>query len=124
MSLSHYCPTAAKLLLREDVPLEVVAQPPAFASGPHEGFDAREELPPLLRPGMLMDLPAYDRWERHVVDSLGREDVPLDETLLLDAIRTADLLLMHLVDGEALAQRLSDIEDLDTPAPERLVVSG
>ena len=39
--------------------------PPAFpAAWPWEGLDAREALPPLLRPGVLMDWPSLERWER------------------------------------------------------------
>ena len=37
---------------------------------PLEGLDAREALPPLLRPGMLMDLAGYDAWEAECVATL------------------------------------------------------
>lgn len=66
ITLSHYCPTAARMLLRDDVPLAVVEQPPAFPSGAYEGLDA-DEWPPLLHPRMLMDDAAYEAWEAHVV---------------------------------------------------------
>jgi hypothetical protein len=36
MGLSHFCPTAASLLFRSDVPLAIVSAPPAFPPG---GFD-------------------------------------------------------------------------------------
>jgi hypothetical protein len=68
VTLSHYCPTAAALVFREDVPLGIVSDPPAFpASRPWEGLDARAALPPLLRPGVLMDWPSLERWEAHAV---------------------------------------------------------
>lgn len=74
VTLSHYCPAAASLLFHEDVPLAVVEEPPAFPpSWPWEGLDAREALPPFLRPGVLMDWPSLERWERFAVDVLGVE---------------------------------------------------
>ena len=68
LSLSHYCPTAASLLV-SDAPIRLVdATPPLALSEPVEGLDAREALPPLLRPGVLMDLDAYSAWEMAAVD--------------------------------------------------------
>jgi hypothetical protein len=73
VTLSHFCPTAASSLFRTDVPLAIVGDPPAFPAGwAYEGLDARDALPPLLRPGMLMDLESYHAWERHVVATLAR----------------------------------------------------
>ena len=67
LSLSHYCPTAASLLV-SDGPIRLVeATPPLALSEPVEGLDAREALPPLLRPDVLMDLDAYDAWESAAV---------------------------------------------------------
>lgn len=66
ITLSHFCPTAARMLLRDDVPLAVVEQPPAFPTGEYEGLEA-DEWPPLLHPAMLMDDESYDAWEAHVV---------------------------------------------------------
>ncbi|HXK09551.1 MAG TPA: hypothetical protein VMT70_07905 [Vicinamibacteria bacterium] len=74
VTLSHYCPTAASSLFREDVALAVVEDPPAFPpSRPWEGLDARDALPPLLRPGVLMDWPSLERWERLAVSVLARD---------------------------------------------------
>jgi len=68
VTLSHYCPTAAAMLLRDDAPLEVVSDAPAFPPGwPYEGLDARDALPPLLRPGVLASWTAHERLERHAV---------------------------------------------------------
>lgn len=68
ISLTHYCPTAASMLFREDVPLEIVEAPPAFPPAAYDGLvvDA-EAWPPLLHPQMLMDLDGYSAWERHMV---------------------------------------------------------
>jgi hypothetical protein len=83
VTLSHYCPTAAALLFspvnlrdsrlpgpeRSAVP--IVEDPPAFPPArPYEGLDARVALPPLLRPGVLMDWPSLERWERFAVSVL------------------------------------------------------
>ena len=80
LSLSHYCPTAASLLA-SDAPIRVVtATPPLALSEPVEGLDAREALPPLLRPNVLMDLDAYDVWESAAVtefSTCGRADLAL-----------------------------------------------
>ena len=73
ITLSHFCPTAAGMLF---VPgsLGVVEDPPAFpVAWPYEGLDAREALPPLLRPDVLMDWPSLDRWERFAVGVLAGE---------------------------------------------------
>jgi Fe-S-cluster containining protein len=71
VSLSHYCPTVARLAFRTDVRPEIV---PASASlvghVALEGLDAREALPPLLRPGMLADLAGYQAWELVVMGIL------------------------------------------------------
>lgn len=76
VTLSHYCPNAAALLLRP-APPAIVESPPAFpASWPFEGLDAREALPPLLRPGTLASWPALERWEEHAVAVLADESLP------------------------------------------------
>ena len=70
LSLSHYCPTAASLLTSAGPVRVVPAEPPLALSEPVEGLDARTALPPLLRPGMLMDPHAYERWEGAVIAEL------------------------------------------------------
>ena len=87
ITLSHFCPTAASMLFAPVIPrddrlpgpegsaVEIVENPPAFPSSwPYEGLDARDALPPLLRPGVLMDWPGLERWERFAVAVLGDED--------------------------------------------------
>jgi Fe-S-cluster containining protein len=64
VTLSHYCPTAANLLLSAG-DITIVDAPPSIAlGGDVEGLDATAVLPPLLRAGMLMDLEGYAAWER------------------------------------------------------------
>jgi len=68
LTLSHFCPTAAAMLVDDDGRAEVVeARPPLALEGALEGLDARDALPPSLRPGMLMDHASYDAWEQRVV---------------------------------------------------------
>ena len=69
ISLSHFCPTAAGLLQSGRRPaFEIVAAPSTLAlDGDAEGLDARDALPPLLRPGMLTDHEGYDAWERRAI---------------------------------------------------------
>ena len=75
VTLSHFCPTAARMLFRDDLDaLEIVEAPLSLVGHVRPaGLDAREALPPLLRPGMLLDLESYGRWERHAVRVLGDE---------------------------------------------------
>jgi Fe-S-cluster containining protein len=72
VTLSHYCPTAARLLFADaEEPVRIVESAPAFpASWRYEGLDARDALPPLLRPGSLMTWAALERWEQHAVAAL------------------------------------------------------
>jgi Fe-S-cluster containining protein len=81
ITLSHFCPTAAAMLFAPAVPdaadrpdpdgLRIVLDPPGFPpSWPYEGLDARDALPPLLRPGVLMGWPSLERWERFAVSVL------------------------------------------------------
>jgi len=68
ISLSHFCPTAAAMLFRDDVPVTVVEAPIAFPAAEYEGLTVGlEDLPPLLTPRMLMDHEGYAAWERHMV---------------------------------------------------------
>jgi len=68
ISLTHYCPTAAASLFRDDVPIEIVEDPPAFPDAEYDGLVVTaDEWPPLLHPRMLTDLAGYDAWERHMV---------------------------------------------------------
>jgi Fe-S-cluster containining protein len=92
ISLSHFCPTAAGLL-RSTVRPAIVRAPSALAlGGAVEGLDARDALPPLLHPGLLMDHDAYAHWERRVIDLLGRGDVTADQAVATMAAATQSLM--------------------------------
>ncbi len=81
ISLSHYCPTAASLLLQPGR-LQIVRAPSNVAlDGAAEGLDARDALPPLLRPGMLMDLESYDAWERCALEVLARDELSPEQAI-------------------------------------------
>jgi hypothetical protein len=92
VSLSHFCPTAAALLRASPstTAFEIVEAPSSLSLGGHaEGLDARDVLPPLLRPGMLTDHGGYDAWERRAISVLARDD--LTAARALDIIRSATL---------------------------------
>jgi Fe-S-cluster containining protein len=68
ITLSHFCPTAASMLFRDDCPLAITSGPHVFPPGDYEGLVVTDDdLPPLLTPSMLMDGPGYSAWERHMV---------------------------------------------------------
>src|SRR6185295_13330944 len=67
VTLSHFCPTAASLL-DDPIDVTIVDAAPSFrATGEYVGLDARSSLPPLLRPGMLMDWDSWWECERQAV---------------------------------------------------------
>jgi len=71
VALSHYCPTAAAMLVDDARPVTIVAGPPAVPGvAVPEGLDVRDELPPHLSARVLMDLEALTAWEAHVVAAL------------------------------------------------------
>ena len=68
ISLTHYCPTAAEALFRDDVAVEIVEDPVAFPEADYEGLViTADDWPPLLRPDVLADADSYAAWERHMV---------------------------------------------------------
>jgi hypothetical protein len=71
VTLSHFCPTAATMLVDYHDPVTVVDGPPPVpdVSTP-EGFDVRGQLPPALSVRVLTDRDGFTRWEAHVVDVL------------------------------------------------------
>lgn len=90
--LSCYCPTAARLLV-ESVAIEVVAAPPGLVlDGRLDGFDARDALPPLLRPNLLSDTGGYAEWERRGVETLNSGEGTADAVLKRLAEATERLL--------------------------------
>jgi hypothetical protein len=81
VSLSHFCPTAAAMLVDADR-LDIVEGPRAFPEERgYEGLDARGEWPPLLRPTALLDEPSFSAWERFLVSTLGSSPHDVEATL-------------------------------------------
>ena len=90
VTLSHYCPTAAGLLLSAG-DLEVVDAPASLTlDGEVEGLDATAVLPPLLRPGMLADHDGYAVWERLGIAVLNDRGFTPAGALAVIAAATAD----------------------------------
>jgi Fe-S-cluster containining protein len=91
ISLSHFCPTAVSLLFEEGPPAAIVDAPPNLqGSDPLDGLNAREVWPPLLRPGLMMDLDSYATYERLAVALLTREGMPVRSALAaLQTVTTA-----------------------------------
>jgi len=104
VALSHYCPTAAALLLDGTEPLTVVTSPAAFPPArSYEGLDATGEWPPSLRPDVLFDAPSFARWERYLVETIGRSDAdPL--VALHRAAATAERLRRWTVEAAPLPE--------------------
>jgi Fe-S-cluster containining protein len=91
ISLSHYCPTAAGLLLTGGG-LEIVeAAAPLLLPVPMEGLDATAALPPLVRPGLLSDLEGYNAWERAALSIFSRPGLTHEECLDLISAATESL---------------------------------
>jgi hypothetical protein len=128
ISLSHYCPTAASMIASIDRPddFAIVAAPPSLAlDGNVEGLDARDALPPLLSPGLLMDAESYDAWERHAIAVLAGGTLPA--AAALTAIAGASHRLQQWRPGRgplheavarefAIASAAQDDEDLSADA--------
>ena len=92
VALSHFCPTAASMLFRDDVPIAIAEAPAAFPPADYEGLAiTADDLPPLLHPHMLMDLEGYGAWEAHMVRRC--VDVTrLPESILATLRRDAEVL--------------------------------
>lgn len=84
VSLSHFCPTAASLLVETSGPLSIVEGPPAFPQDrTYDGLDARRgEWPPLLRPDVLFDYESFSLWEHFLVVALGSPSGDVSSTLM------------------------------------------
>ena len=82
VSLSHFCPTAARLLFDAPGNGTIVPAPAALADiGELDGLDARGEWPPLLRARVLMDADSFAAWERQSVSLLTRATISADTAL-------------------------------------------
>jgi hypothetical protein len=117
ISLTHYCPTAASMLFRDDVALDIVEAPPAFPPAAYDGLVVDPDAwPPLLHPQMLMDLDGYSAWERHMVRRCANRSAS-PESVIATLTRDARLLRGYtpgarsLVDAvEALSAEMVDAE--------------
>ena len=89
VTLSHFCPTVAALLL-ESGPLAIVEAPPSLAlDGRLEGLDATSVLPPLVGQGVLMDYEGLSAWERAGIAVLDRDDLDVERALAVIASATS-----------------------------------
>lgn len=76
ISLSHFCPTAAALLFDDDQAVVIEDAPAGLTGdGTLDGLDARDTWPPLLRPGVMMDLESFSTWERLAIELLTRNGI-------------------------------------------------
>jgi hypothetical protein len=93
VTLSHFCPTAAWMLFAPDsAKLTIVHDAAGIADRrEHEGFDARQTIPPLLRPGVAMDGETCRLWEQHVIDALDSAGQASEETLAGLAFMTDEI---------------------------------
>lgn len=106
ISLTHFCPTAAATLLTSGALSVVEARPPLRLEPPIDGLDARDALPPLLRPGLLCDLEGYDAWEREALGVFAQPD--LHFSTCLDIVATAtESMRGWRPGGEPLAKRVA-----------------
>jgi Fe-S-cluster containining protein len=107
LSLSHFCPTAAAMLFRDDVELTVIEHPPAFPPADYEGLSVDPEAyPPLLTPDVLMDVEGYSAWERHMVTRCADAE-HLSESVLATLMRDARVLAQWKPGGATLAESVA-----------------
>jgi len=116
ISLTHYCPTAAAMLFRDDVELEIVEGPPAFPPADYDGLQVHPDAwPPLLHPTMLMDLDGYSAWERHMVERCARPTSP--ESVVATLERDARALRAYQPDDGPLAGAIAALPADTVRAP-------
>ena len=91
ITLSHFCPTAAALLL-DDRDITIVEAPASLSlDGAVEGLDATGVLPPLLRPGMLTDAEGYAAWEAEAIGVWNDRRYAAEDALAIVAAATDDV---------------------------------
>jgi hypothetical protein len=117
VAVSHYCPTAAALLFRDDCALAIVESPSAFpADFPYDPFDARDGLPPLLSPTVLIDLDTYGRWEREVAGIFARGDLR-PEAAVSAVVRLAEALRTWRPGKQSLVSHFHEVLERTAPGP-------
>ena len=125
IALSHFCPTAASMLFRDDVPVRIVEAPRAFPPGEYEGLSVGiDDLPPLLHPRMLTDHPGYTAWERHMV-ARAADLTCAPEAVLATLARDARLLAAWTPGPLTLADAVAALPPAHVPAspPDELAES-
>ena len=125
ISLSHYCPTAASMLFRDDVPLVIVESPAAFPPAEYQGLSVGSDAwPPLLHPRMLMDDEAYSAWERHMVERCA-DPAPSPEAVVATLERDARLLREYRPGLRPLEAAIAQLPRtvVDVPPPSTLSAS-
>jgi hypothetical protein len=124
ITLTHYCPTAAAMLFREDRPLEIVESPPAFPAASYEGLVITpRDWPPLLHPRMLMDHPGYSAWERHMVARCADRE-PSPEGVIVTLERDARLLRRYRPQHGSIDQAVAALPPAFLGAPACADLSG
>jgi Fe-S-cluster containining protein len=110
VTLSHFCPTAASMLFGNDAdPVGIVPDARGICDRPdHEGFDARQTIPPLLRPGVAMDPGSCRLWERCLLGIFGRAGAT-PETMLARAAATAETVRGWAPGRESLDRRTARV---------------
>ncbi len=123
VTLSHFCPTAASMLFREDVGLEIVQRPAAFPPADYDGLTVTtDDLPPLLSPSMLMDPDGYSAWERHMVRRCAADTMP--ESVVATLAADASRLRTWRPGGIALAEAVRLLPEALTPAASHSSLAG
>jgi Fe-S-cluster containining protein len=126
ISLTHYCPTAAASLFRDDVEIEIIQDPPAFPDADYEGLVVTsDDWPPLLRPDCLADAQSYTAWERRMVARCADESLSAESVI---ATLERDARIVRRVSPATSAAIVNAIERLptgrvSTPVPEALDAS-
>jgi hypothetical protein len=119
VSLSHYCPTAARLLLDPAPAPAIEANPPGFPPDrDYEGLDATDALPPLLRPGVLHTLGSYSRWEAFLVSAFGDPRGSVEAALGVIATLAEDLRAWAPAAGP-LEERVARLAERHLDCPQR-----
>lgn len=122
VSLSHFCPTAARMLFRpESDVLRIQTGPAAFPPAGLDGLDARTHAPPLLDPERPMGWVAYELWEREAVARWARAQDAVAG--LVDLARGAEWIRGRVRSGlepedavKAWTRRSPDLEPPPTPS--------
>ena len=107
ISLTHFCPTAAALLFREDVPIEIVEAPSAFPDADYGGLAiTSDDWPPLLRPGRLADFESYAAWERHMVARCADHTISAESVIATLERDARSVRSIFAVSGDAITQAI------------------